>query len=441
MTPHCRELEQVAHSNQLSFYKMKSTQKSSKKAASIRSDRRIEAGESSSSAKAHSSLHNWLQLGQLRAEKCELDQAEAAFSMALDQAKKMQDLRGTMEALAGLLRIAGEALDEPKMLRLDEALDELMASHPKQVPPLAWYCKGTVATYKGNSKLAQRCWHRYLRSVRRDAQAADPHATEECFVKGWVSLAVLWKRNKPSRSRHLATSLLKKYEQANFRSINGILYTLLGNLAEQERDLESAMDCYHKAHGCFLAEHNWYHHLYVLYGYARISRIQQNYPQAYWYLDLVDKAASGSYFGYLRREVAIEKSRLEQDAVDLLIDSRKCVVKTRESGNISLRKQYILLHILEALTNAHSRPGDDMDRGLSKAEIIERVWKESYRPEAHDNKLYYNINRLRKLIEPDVKKPQYLLNWKEGYRLAPGLRIQFVGVRGVGTNLVKGGGQ
>ena len=61
-----------------------------------------------------------------------------------------------------------------------------------------------------------------------------------------------------------------------------------------------------------------------------------------------------------------------------------------------------------------------MERGLSKAEIIQHVWSEPYRPEAHDNKLYYNINRLRKLIEPDVRKPQYLLNWKEGYRLAPG---------------------
>jgi DNA-binding winged helix-turn-helix (wHTH) protein len=56
-----------------------------------------------------------------------------------------------------------------------------------------------------------------------------------------------------------------------------------------------------------------------------------------------------------------------------------------------------------------------------------RVWKEKYRPEVHDNKLYYNINRLRKLIEPDMKHPKYLMNWREGYRLAPGLKVQFVG--------------
>ena len=141
----------------------------------------------------------------------------------------------------------------------------------------------------------------------------------------------------------------------------------------------------------------------------------------------MDKAASAPEFGLLRREVAAERSRLEQDAVDLLIDSRKGTIRTRENSQVSLGKQYVLLHILEALSDAHGRSGNDQERGLSKAEIIEYVWKESYRPDVHDNKLYYNINRIRKLIEPNVREPQYLLNWKEGYRLAPGLRIHYVG--------------
>ncbi|MCC7441909.1 MAG: winged helix-turn-helix domain-containing protein, partial [Bdellovibrionales bacterium] len=97
-----------------------------------------------------------------------------------------------------------------------------------------------------------------------------------------------------------------------------------------------------------------------------------------------------------------------------------------ERGSIALGKQYVLLDILQALSRAHGRDGEDAERGLTKAEIIEQVWREHYRPEAHDNKLYYNINRLRKLIEPDVRRPQYLLNWKEGYRLSPGLRIHLM---------------
>ncbi len=65
-------------------------------------------------------------------------------------------------------------------------------------------------------------------------------------------------------------------------------------------------------------------------------------------------------------------------------------------------------------------------QGLSKQEIIESVWKESYNPEAHDGKLYYNINRIRKLLETDQKNPVYLLNWRQGYRLAPELKVRII---------------
>jgi tetratricopeptide (TPR) repeat protein len=358
-----------------------------------------------------------------------------ALRMALSRAKAASDLRSVMEALSGLLRLASEALDEAEIKRLDAELEALMRSNPQQIPPLAWHCKGVAASYRRDTETAQRCFHRYLRAVR-----SDPESGEEAVAKAWVMLAInLSNRGLTGRAMGLAREILRRYEVRSFRSINGITYLLLGNLFERDRALEESMRWYQRAHASFLGEHNWFYHLYVLYGYARVHRLQRNYSQAYWNLDLLEKAAAAPEFGLLRREIAIERTRLQQDAVDLLIDSRKGVVKTRESGPISLRKQYVLLHILEALSQAHGQGGAEAERGLSKSEIIGRVWRESYRPEAHDNKLYYNINRLRKLIEPDVRKPQYLLNWKEGYRLAPGLRVQFVGARTLGEGTQTGG--
>lgn len=387
------------------------------------------------SSEARSSIANMLILAQLRAEKCELKDAQAAYTLALEEANEVRDLRAIMEALSGLLRLAGEALDEAEVLRLERQLDALMLEHPKEIPAMAWYCKGVIARQGDDVLLAQRYVHRYLRLVRRDPRSVSTsqlYTKEEAEARGWVMLTfILWQRGRLRRTLWLAEELLRRYETRKLRGINGMLYLTLGTVAEKQKRYEAALRWFQRAHISFLSEHNWYYHLYVLYGYARLARLQQSYAQAYWHLDLIDKAASGSEFGLLRREIATERCRLEQDAVDLLIDSRQCIVRTREGGEISLGKQYVLLHILEVLSAAHGRDGDDRDRGLSKAEIIERVWKESYRPEAHDNKLYYNINRLRKLIEPDVKSPQYLLNWKEGYRLAPGLRIHFVGGRRV----------
>lgn len=364
-----------------------------------------------------------LKMAQLHAEKCDLQSASTTFLVALNAAKKNGDLKSVMEALAGLFRLSGEALDEKAIEKWDLELDRQMRSHPKEIPPMTWFCKGGVARHRGQSFLAQRWFHRYLRSVRLDASGP-----EDQIARGWLMLAVvLSERGKMKRSFWLIQEVLNRYEEKNIRGLNGIAYLHLGALYEIKKEYKTALYWFQKAHGQFMGEHNWYYHLYSLYGYARIARHQQKYSQAIWYLDLVDKAVSAPGFGLLRREIAAERKRLEQDAVDLLIDSRKGVIKTRETGTVMLRKQHVLLHILEALSKAHKKSGNDFERGLSKAEIIEYVWREPYRPGVHDNKLYYNINRIRKLIEPDVRKPRYLLNWKEGYRLAPSLRIHFVG--------------
>lgn len=339
------------------------------------------------------------------------------------EAKKAKNLKQTIEALAWLFRLAGEALDEKAVQKWDLELDRFMAAYPKQVPPMAWYCKGAVARQRGQSLLAQRWFHRYLREVRQESPPS-----EESIARGLLMLAVILQtRNRLKRSRWLANEVLKRYESKTIRGINGLVYLLLGTLDEREKNYSGALHWFQKSHAEFLGDHNWYYHLYVLYGYARIARYQRNYSQAYWYLDLLDKAASGTEFLLIRREVQLERSRLEQDAVDLLIDSRKGIVKIRESGPVSLGNQHVLIHILEALSKAHDKTGTDRERGLTKAEIIEHVWQEKYNPAVHDNKLYYNINRLRKLIEPNVRKPQYLLNSREGYRLAPSLKVHFIG--------------
>ncbi|MGK5084544.1 winged helix-turn-helix domain-containing protein [Bdellovibrionota bacterium FG-1] len=375
-------------------------------------------------SQATKKIRNWLQLAQLRYEKCELAEAQVAFRLALQSAKKLGDLRLVMEALSGLLRLAADALDEESARAYDQELEQLMAAHLKHVPPMAWYCKGVVARRAGQLLLAQRYVHHYLCVVRAHPADQPPEAE----AKGWVMLAtLLWQRGRYLRARGLAEGVLRRFGDQNLRGINGLAAMVVGNVCEKQRDFEGALEWYQKAHGSFLGEHHWYYHLYALYGYARVYRQQKDYAQAYWYLDLLDKAVSGPGFGMMKKEILTERGRLEQDAVDLMIDSRQALIKTREAGSVSLGKQHVLLHILEVLSKAHDRAGDDSERGLSKAEIIEKVWKESYRPEAHDNKLYYNINRLRKLLEPDVRKPQYLLNWKEGYRLAPGLKVQFVG--------------
>ncbi len=382
-------------------------------------------------------LHE-LEMGRLLTEKCELRHARESFERALDLARVAESAsarRHTMEALAGLLRLAGEALSLQETQRLESELDRWMAAHTDSVPSMVWYCKGAIARHFGKQAVARQCFHQYIKAVRADVSISESER-EASEIRGWMMLAVsLQQRQHLGRSQWLASHLLAHHEAKKLRAVNGTLYLLQGHLSEMRAErnpesraelLQEAYGWYRKAHASFLAERNWYLHLYAILGYARVERQQQNHPQACWHLDLIDQASSGPEFGALKREIEEQRRLIRESSVDVFVDTANGFVKVRELGVVSLRKQYVLLGILEELAAAHAK--GDGERGLSKAEIIERVWKENYRPEAHDNKLYYNINRLRKLIEPDVKLPRYLLNWKEGYRLAPGLRVQVVKV-------------
>lgn len=367
--------------------------------------------------------------GQLFLEKCELGLAKATFLEVIELARASKDREALTEAISVMLRLAAEGKDQAAISKWDAELEATLPGASGRALALAWHNRSIVATHLGNFRKSQTYLYRALNallgSVSWDALSA---RDERLYVKIWAAItATFMDRGLNRRMTVAADALILRYENRGFHSEMTTLYIVKGIGAERARKYELAREWFQKAHSAVLADRNWYFQLYVLYSYARIERHLRNFAQAYWYLDLISRAASGPEFGNLQEKIEIERERLSLDAVDLLIDSRACEIRTREKKDLSLGKQYVLLGILEALTEAHYRDAPDAERGLAKAEIIERVWREKYRPEAHDNKLYYNINRLRKLIEPDMKHPKYLLNWKEGYRLAPGLKVHFIG--------------
>lgn len=381
------------------------------------------------STQTETSVRALLKRGQLFLEKCELTLAKETFLEAVELAKLCGDREAGVEAIAVLLRLSAEAKDEAAITFWDSELEKNLPGASGKALALAWHNRSVVATHQSEYRKAQTYLYRALRAFKAGRDLKNlPKEDLRFFVKIWTSIAAtLMDRKLHKRMEVTVDRMIRLYENEGFHSEMVTLYIVKGVGAERARQYETARGWYQKAHSAVLADRNWYFHLYVLYAYARIERHVRNFAQAYWYLDLISRAASGPEFGNLQEIVRGERERLENDAVDLLVDSRQCEVRTREKEGLSLGKQYVLLGILEALTEAHYRDAPDAERGLSKGEIIERVWNEKYRPESHDNKLYYNINRLRKLIEPDTRHPKYLLNWKEGYRLAPGLKVHFIG--------------
>lgn len=372
--------------------------------------------------------------GNLRMEKCELKEAGQYFEMALEQAKNSRDIRGVSDSLAHLLRYASEVGNEQAISRWVNELEMFLAqssdtSGPNAHSPNVWYCRGIVAYRNAQFKKAQVLFHRFLRELEKEenalAGAGDSSISPEAFkdimrCKAQALLAlslVAIAQGKVKRAQYFGEVILKYAEKERPRGILTSTYLMLLRLAERTSDTAQAKIWLQKAFTESVSEHNWHHYLYVLYGYARVSRIEQDFVQARFYLELLEKAVVQDEFKNLRREIAEERVKLNLNRVDLEIDLNRSTIRTRE-GEVNLRRQHLLIEIIHQLAISQ--------HGLSKQEIIEKVWKESYNPEAHDGKLYYNINRIRKLLEPDQKKPTYLLNWRQGYRLAPELKVRVI---------------
>ena len=72
---------------------------------------------------------------------------------------------------------------------------------------------------------------------------------------------------------------------------------------------------------------------------------------------------------------------------------------------------------------------------FTKEYLVERVWKQDYNPDVHDNKIYVTIKRLRKMIEPDYDKPKYIFRAKNGYYLNKATKIQLIDTHAEGASL------
>ena len=372
-----------------------------------------------------------LEEAHFRFEKCDVEHARKLFLNLHKEALKKGNFGIAAKAAVGVLRCAMESQDELLIKEYLDAVSDLEAraeALPVVVQAEIAYVRGALYARRGHFRKARRAFRKALGlsriSIEGDAERLEARRLQ---ARALVMIAtVVGRLGQVKRSEFLTDVCLSRYGEERIRGVNGSAWLNRASLWIQQGDFSKARIAIDQSQSAFLSEHNWFQYLYVLGVQAHLARKERRYAQAQFYLLTIDQATQQrAGFSVIRNVMETEKKALEQDAVDILIDTESAVVRTQEHHAIPLRKQHLLLELLMELGRAHVQGVDENERCLTKADLIERVWKERYRPEAHDNKLYYNINRLRKLLEPDLKHPKYLINARDGYRLAPGLRVQF----------------
>jgi DNA-binding winged helix-turn-helix (wHTH) protein len=171
-------------------------------------------------------------------------------------------------------------------------------------------------------------------------------------------------------------------------------------------------------------------YLHTLCILGTINHLKGDLGSARLYLDLADRTLKRNEFPRIARLVdeavaALGSPRLSE--MDLIFDTRTGILIEKAKGEIRFEGQFILRDLLRIFLE---NPG----HVFSKEELVRRVWRESYDPKIHDNKIYVTIKRLRKLLEPENAKSDYILRAKNGYLLNPKTRVQISDPTNSATN-------
>ena len=187
--------------------------------------------------------------------------------------------------------------------------------------------------------------------------------------------------------------------------------------------LEALWNCYEMIKD----EKDLYTHFTLLYGLGLTYKESGDLEKARTYLELGVRSIDGKNMKrlhFLLTELLKDVQKSSKSPYDLIYDVQTHAIIEKTKGKIDFKNQFILLEMLK-LFLAH--PG----RIFSKEELIETIWKQSYNPSVHDNKIYVTIKRLRKVIEPDYNKPKYIFLAKNGYYLSKDLRIDVRGANSI----------
>jgi DNA-binding winged helix-turn-helix (wHTH) protein len=384
--------------------------------------------------------HALFELGQLYLEKCDFPNSVDCFEKVKTEALQFHLYDNYFKAIACLLRIHAERLDFGKYDSLIREVVQVSSSLTgyKRYEPKIHYQQGIAANYRKSFQEARLQFNQarlLLEDLLRDETLApkDHEDATRDLLSCRYALAMLEKdENNPAHGLKLADELLKEIEElkhgeralehVQLNDIEASVVILQGHCLRDLGDPLKALDRYWSAHSILKSHRNWSHYYYVLLGLGRAYQALGNQERAQIFFDLISDAIGNLELNALK--MALERvSKTGQDSRNrLLVDRERKVIIEAKIGEVHFERRFVLLEIFYLLAAA---PG----KVFSKEDLVDKIWRESYNPMIHDSKVYTSISRLRKLIEPDFKRPVYILNERDGYAFNPAVQLEEVSPR------------
>ena len=333
------------------------------------------------------------------------------FEKVADLSKSVHDETRYVEANTYILRILAEREEFARIEHIESQIFSVLTTRelPVRLKSRVMYILGICSCYQDSRH--DQAMNRFREAIDFAVSSDDKEALASPLYGAATVLYARGRYDEALKELSQLDILLSCLSLPELSATSSLLRALIRrNQSRLDEALEAAWTAYETLKNL---PQLW---LYVqtLVALGTIYTLKGDLTCAKLYLDLADRSLKRDEFPRVARLVddglaAIRKSgRIE---ADLDFDTRTGVLTSRVKGEIRFEGQFILRDLLRVFLES---PG----RVFSKEDLAKRVWKDTYNPSVHDNKIYVTIKRLRGLLEGEASN-DLILRAKTGYFLNP----------------------
>ena len=353
------------------------------------------------------------ELGRLYCDRGDFFLAMEKLKLAAESFQNDHNISGYLKCQNLLLRLYAETEQNDEIFSTKEHLQDLVLKEGFELNSKTYYTLALCASYKGQEETALE----YCQKALAIALAND-NKEDICYAISGTAL-VYTGLGRYSEALKEIYNLQIFFQVLDLPEVKISTLILNAYIMTELKKFDQASEILWQAYDLLKVQKTVLLHVYLLYNMGRNYLRSGDRELARLYLTLAHKVVDPKNMIRLSGLVEKEMSELGQDnksSYDLIFDVEGHTVTEKKLGRVDFKNQFVLLDLLRLFVQ-------NQGQVYSKEFLVEQVWKQSYDPSIHDNKIYVTIKRLRKMIEPDFEKPKYIFRAKNGYFMNKSAKI------------------
>jgi len=349
-------------------------------------------------------------LGTLYFEKGELKNAIPYLLEAQNQYFVSKKIRKYFDVSYMLLRAYLEMGKVDEVQAIKESLQKVIVEENIEMTSRLYYTMGVCASAEGQLDTALTFFNQSF-----NVALAENNKEDMCFAL--CGKAIWYKKAKDyEKALSVVENLKVFFETVDVPEVEATAYSCEGQIYDALGDSEKALSSLWSAFKVAKKSKSvQFVNAYILIQLGATHMKMNKIDLADNYFNLAEGLINPeehvrAYELLGRLRVALEANKIQNP--DITINVADNTVVEISKGKLELNNQFILLELLVEFVKKKGS-------FVTKSDLAEMLWNQDYDPSQHDNKIYVTIRRLRKLLEPNPKKPHYILRTKEGYQINP----------------------